>query len=120
MTERQQRAEEIRDHIMNLMQRDGSWETVSGVRVWMWSRPPFTAALNTPFNPMPHRDVNAPNDMHAAAREAAPVPKRYELSVWKKGEPAKVLLLNWDADKPPRIVSFKRGLWEEELLALSA
>ena len=100
MIEQQAKAERLRRHLLKLMEREGKWESVSRIRVLVWRHPRFVATLNTPFNPLP--DGDGP-------------PRRYELSLWEKG---KLLLLERDADQPRRVVKFKRGSWEDELLAL--
>ena len=72
----------------------------------------LAAALFSPFNPAPDIRANPPSYEHAVLKQRAEQPMPYQLSVWGDG---KVLLLEWDANGAARIISFKRGKWEQRL-----
>jgi len=101
MNEKLDRAVAIRDHVLRLMERGGAWLQRGQVRVRWWEGGDFKAALNTRFSTLPNQ----------------PVP--YELSVWAWAG-GKVLLIDWEHGGEARVVSFKRGEWEDRLLAISA
>jgi len=115
MVGRDTRALEIRDHVLRLMERDGTWDRLEGSRCRKWKNGRFMALLNTAFNPLPHANPPPMTFRQAVARQRAPEVCSNELSVWAD---KKVLLIEWN-DQDARVITFKRGEWETELLSTS-
>ena len=115
MSDRTAQAIALRDHVMRLMEGNSKVVTLGQAKVHTWKRGRFQATLNTPFNPPHEREATAPGYVHTIARQGAPKPMPYELSLWAG---SKVLLMEWEQGGEVRIVSFKRGDWEQRLLAL--
>jgi hypothetical protein len=105
----------IRDHVCNIMRTEGKWSEVSGIKAFMWERDGFTATLNTPFNPLPTAAPPISSYQDAALFQRARTPQPNQLSLWKG---KKVLSVEWANGGPPGIISFRRGDWERQLLAI--
>ena len=112
MSKRLNAAIDIRDRILKLMEGDSEWQSVGVGRVRTWIQDDLAAALFSPFNPAPDIRANPPSYEHAVLKQRAEQPMPYQLSVWGDG---KVLLLESDANGAARIISFKRGKWEQRL-----
>jgi hypothetical protein len=115
MSDRTAQAIALRDHVIKLMEGNSKLVTLGLLKVQTWKRGRFHATLTTPFNPLHEREAVAPGYVHTIARQGAPKPMPYELSLWAG---SKVLLMEWEQGGEVRIVTFKRGDWEERLLAL--
>jgi hypothetical protein len=114
MSDRTAQAIALRDHVMRLMESNSKVVTLGQAKVHTWKRGRFQATLNTPFNPLHEREATAPGYVQVIARQRAPKPMPYELSLWAG---SKVLLMKWEQGGEVRIVTFTRGDWEERLLA---
>jgi hypothetical protein len=112
-TEEQRAAALIRDHVVPLMQANGRPQPVGPTLEIMWAVGPFRFALRTPSSPAALAS-DAPGYYRAQAQAEARRMLPYGLDIWH-GE--KVLSLQWDADELI-VVSFQRGAWEKEALAL--
>ena len=115
MSDRTAQAIALRDHVIKLMEGNSKLVTLGLLKVQTWKRGRFHATLTTPFNPLHEREATAPGYVQVIARQRAPKPMSYELSLWAG---SKVLLMEWEQGGEVRIVTFKRGDWEERLLAL--
>jgi hypothetical protein len=109
MSKRLSAAIDIRDRIFKLMEGGSEWQFG---RVRTWQQDDLAAALFSPFNPAPDVGANPPSYEHAVLKQRSEQPMPYQLSVWSDG---KVLLLEWDANGAARVISFKRGKWEQRL-----
>ena len=112
----------IRDHLVRLVQSRGNGHQYGlggmfgPLHLTTWETGPFRFVLRTPYRPsgMP---------IEADARRLGPVPQRasnpallpYGLDVWRRH---RVLSVAWDPNGPVEVVSFRRGAWEAETLAL--
>ncbi|WP_395015121.1 hypothetical protein [Dongia sp.] len=116
MSKRLAQAVTIRDHVLHLVRKEGKWSEVSGIKVREWERNGFRAFLNTVFNPMPASapPISTPEEAILYQRASRPQPN--QLSVWMGG---KVLSVEWADDSTPRIISFRRGEWEQKLLDMA-
>ena len=112
MSKRLSAAIDIRDRIFKLMEGGSEWQSVGVGRVRTWQQNDLAAALFSPFNPAPDVGANPPSYEHAVLKQRAGQLMPYQLSVWSDG---KVLLLEWDVSGAARIISFKRGKWEQRL-----
>jgi hypothetical protein len=104
----------IRDHIVPIMHAKGDAQAVGPTSQVMWEAGAFRFALRTPSSPNPVRE-GAPAFSDAMAEHTASEMLPYGLDVWRD---QKVLSLQWDADRIA-VISFQRGPWEEQALALS-
>jgi hypothetical protein len=112
MSKRLSAAIDIRDRIFKLMENGSEWRSVGVGWVRTWQQDDLAAALFSPFNPAPDVGANPPSYEHAVLKQRSEQPMPYQLSVWSDG---KVLLLEWDANGATRVISFKRGKWEQRL-----
>jgi hypothetical protein len=109
MSDRTAQAIALRDHVIKLMEGNSKLVTLGLLNVQTWKRRRFHATLNTSFNPLHEREAAAPGYVHATARQRAPKPMPYELSLWAG---SKVLSMEWEQGGEVRIVTFKRGDWD--------
>jgi hypothetical protein len=112
-TEEERAVALIRDHVVPLIEAKGEAQAVGPTSQMMWEAGSFRFALRTPSSPNPVRE-GSPDYSEALAEKNASGMLPYGLDIWHN---EKVLSLQWDADKLA-VMSFKRGPWEEEVLAL--
>ena len=114
-TDRTARALAIRDHLLPLIRVQGAMEEIggSGLRMVMWKAGRFAFALRSPFNPLPNTALDSFRAALAKQRANPVLP--WGLDVWHGH---KVLSLQWDDAGRVDVVSFTRGPWEDEALAL--
>jgi hypothetical protein len=110
-------ATDIRDHVLGLMRATGKWVDAAGIRTLEWKRGDFTAMLWTPFNPFPNNSPVLKDYRQAVLYQHANKPMSNQLNIWKG---KKVFFVEWDDGVPLHIVSFRRGDWEHEILAIDA
>ena len=117
-TARTARALAIRDHLLPLIRAQGAMEEIggSGVRMTMWKAGRFAFALRSPFTAWgikapPPRSYSA-----AQAKQRANSVLPWSLDVWHG---RKVLSLQWDDAGRVEVISFTRGPWEAEVLAMA-
>jgi hypothetical protein len=110
------RALAIRDHLLPLIREHGRLEQQQGpVRLIAWELAPWAFDHWTPFNDPEVGEAASPGYRHALERQQAGPGLVYGLDVWH-GE--KVLSVLWADDGAFEVVSFVRGAWEDEALAL--
>ena len=103
----------IRNHLVPLIEAKGEAQAVGPTSQMMWEAGSFRFALRTPSSPNPVRE-GSPDYSKALAEKNASGMLPYGLDIWHN---EKVLSLQWDVDKLA-VMSFKRGPWEAEVLAL--
>jgi hypothetical protein len=119
--DRQQQAVAIRDHAVLLLRARGALVRDTAGSLMLWEPPGWILTMRTPFSGWDDgRNTPAPSFAHAAAHQAAMQARPvlpYSLDIWRAGL-GKVLSVEWD-DARLNVISFKRGPWEAELLALA-
>jgi hypothetical protein len=120
---------QLRDHAMAILQRHGKLEPVrNGLNILMWSDDSFRIMLRTPFQKSPVPDDPA---KFLAAKLGVPIEQAKYLAAQHGikllgalpycidiAQGWKVFSMEWADDGRTCIVSFKRGEWEAEFLAL--
>src|SRR3954463_5447115 len=76
----------------------------------------FTCNLRSPFTPWPAEAPPAAASEQALSRQRAKPDLSWGLDVWHG---RKVLSLQWDDEGQVEVMSFTRGPWEAEALALA-
>jgi hypothetical protein len=110
------RARAIRDRVLPFLRARGALEVQRDtVRVIELRMPPWTFRHWTPFNALDSGEASSPGYRHAIERQRTQPDLPYGLDVWHG---ARVLRILWAADGPSQVVSFVRGAWEAEALAL--
>ena len=111
-TDRTARALAIRDHLLPLIRARGAIHesSESGLRVVVWRTGRFDFLLRSPFAPLP--------DAAPKSYAEAPFQLPWGLDVVQHGR--KVLRLQWDGAGRVEVISFNRGRWEAEALAMGA
>ena len=110
------RALAIRDHVLPLIREGGTIELQRGaVRMIVFRAGPWTFNHWTPFNDLSPGDASSPAYRHAVERQHALPDLAYGLDIW---HPTKVLGMLWADDGTFEVITFIRGPWEEEVLAL--
>jgi hypothetical protein len=112
-TEEERAAALIRDHVVPLIKAKGHAQAVGPTFQTMWEVGPFRCALRTASSPNQLSD-DAANYSEAQAEKTASRMMPFGLDIWRND---KMLSLQWDANKLA-VISFQRGPWEEEVLAL--
>lgn len=101
----------LRETAIAIVQSKGAWEPIvcgdRQVRVMCAKHGQFSLMYKTPFQ-----------NMWGSILPGAPKPTGYLLDVWHGGENRKVLSLMWDENKPVIVVAFRRGDWEDEIIAM--
>jgi hypothetical protein len=111
---RTERAVVLRDHLLPLLHERGQPSTIADGIFVTWSVPPWRFALRTPFMRTPAAPPAGTYERAVAQQRAKPT-LPYGLDVWCG---RKVLSVAW-SDSGFEMISFTRGDWEDELLALS-
>jgi hypothetical protein len=111
------RALAIRDHLLPLVRERGTLEVQRGsVRLISLQMEPWSFDHWTPFNELSPGEASSPGYRHALERQRTRPDLSYGLDVWHG---AKVMLsILWADDGAFEVVSFIRGPWEDEALAL--
>ena len=113
------RALAIRDHLLPLIRSHSTMQEVSG----MAGRPAvckvgsFTCTLRGPFTPWPAEAPPVTSYEQAISRQRAKPALPWCLEVWHGHT---VLNLQWEDDGTVEVISFTRGPWEDDALALQA
>ena len=90
-------------------------EEIGGLRMVTWKAGRFAFALRSPFTAWGIK-ASPPGSYSAAlAKQRANPVLPWGLDVWHG---RKVLSLQWDDAGRVEVISFNRGLWEDEALAL--
>jgi hypothetical protein len=111
-----ERALAIRDHLLPLVRERGTLELqrdavrLVALEIDLWSFHHWT-----PFGELPPEEASSPGYRHALERQRGTRDLPYGLDVWR-GE--KLLSVLWADDGAFEVVTFVRGAWEDEVLAL--
>jgi len=110
----------IRDHLLPLIRAHGAMREVGGspprlLRMVTWEAGGFTCLLRSPFTPPRPEAPMARSYGAALAKQRAGPVLPWGLDV-EQGR--KVLNLQWDDAGRAEVISFIRGPWEDEALAL--
>jgi hypothetical protein len=111
------RALAIRDHLMPQIRVNGAMQEVSGVagQMAVWKVGNLTCTVRSPSTAWP---AEAPPDAaydQAISRQRAKPALPWCLEVWHGHT---VLNLQWDDGGTVEVISFTRGPWEDDALAL--
>ncbi len=112
------RALAIRDHLLPLVRERGTLELQRGaVRLVALRTGPWTVEHWTPFGELSPDEASSPGYRHAVERQRTRPDLPYGLDVRHDG--ARVLGVLWSEDGASQVVTFVRGPWEDEALALA-
>ena len=113
------RAIAIRDHLLPLIRVHGAMQEVSGAagRMAVWKAGSLTCAVRSPFTPWLAEEPPAASYEQAISRQRAKPALPWALDVWHGH---KVLSLQWDDKDRIEVISFARGTWEAEALAMGS
>ncbi len=110
----------IRDHILPIVREHGALEDLEGknspLRLIVLERQAWRFAHWTPFNALARGQASSPGYRHALANQHTLLDLPYGFDVWHDG--SQVLSLLWADAGTFQVVSFHRGLWEAEAMAL--
>ena len=114
-----ERAVAIRDHLLPLIREHGATLEISGStsRMMVWKVGNFTFTQHSPFTPWQAEAPPSAAYSQALARQRSKPAPAWGLDVWH-GD--KVLSLRWDDAGRVEVISFNRGPWEAEALAMVA
>lgn len=128
-TSRIEDAIQLRDHALKIVRQHGSYQSAGDTRVLLWRGEAFAIMHRTPFQKWSEPDdaakklaainsVSLDHAKYAATLRGIKPPEAlpYGLDIWHG---KKVFSLEWADDGRAHIISFKRGPWEDELLALA-
>jgi hypothetical protein len=112
------RALAIRDHLVPVVRGRGMLELQRGlVRLVALRTGPWTIEHWTPFGELSPDEASSPGYRHAVERQRTRPDLRYGLDVRHDG--TQVLGVLWSEDGASQVVTFVRGPWEDEALALA-
>ena len=112
------RALAIRDHLVPIVRERGMLELQRGlVRLVALRTGPWTIEHWTPFGELSPDKACSPGYRHAVERQRTRPDLPYGLDVRRDG--ARVLGVLWSEDGASQVVTFVRGPWEDEALALA-
>jgi hypothetical protein len=112
------RALAIRDHLVPVVRGRGMLELQRGpVRLVALRTGPWTIEHWTPFGDLSPDEASSPGYRHAVERQRTRPDLPYGLDVRHDG--ARVLGVLWSEDGASQVVTFVRGPWEDEALALA-
>ena len=125
---RSEAALELRDHALAILHRHGAYQQAGDAKLLMWRGEAFAMIHRTPFQKWDTADTAAKtlaathelsldHAKYLATLHGIKLPEvlPYCLDIWHG---KKVFSLEWSDDGQSRIINFKRGPWEVELLAL--
>lgn len=120
---------QLRDHALAIVRRHGSYQSAGEAKFLIWRGEALSIMHQTPFQKWQDGDaaVQALAAKHGASLEEAkyaaalhglefPEVLPYGLDIWRG---KKVMSLEWADDGRARVISFKRGPWEADLLELA-
>ena len=107
----------IRDIAVRKIQAEGSFIDLKGIGpVFNWQRDDLLMMYRTPFQKLP----SAKRGILRKYMEAGIMPKAklpYGLDIWDMDGKVMVLNIEWDDKGRVELVSFRRGDWEQKILA---
>ena len=110
----------IRDHLLPIVREQGKIEDFEGkdspLRLVVFERHPWRILHWTPFNALVPGQASSPGYRHALERQHTRPDLPYGLDVRHDG--AEALNLLWADGGTLEILTFRRGGWEAEALAL--
>lgn len=110
------RARAIRDHIVPLLRREGTLELQRDVVRVVELRTGLRVFRHwTPFNALTTDEASSPGYRHAVERQHTRPDLPYGLDVWRQ---INVLRILWSDNGTTEVANFVRGAWEDEALAL--
>ncbi len=115
MSEKTEKAKIIRDHILPLIRMKGSVVDISGIKVLMWDAPPWKFIHRTPFSPVSQLKPSDYTEARLLQKRGGKLNLGYSLDIWRG---KKLFNVEWDQPDKLSIVSFMRGDWEDEVLAM--
>ena len=111
------RALAIRDRLLALVREHGTLELQRGpVRLAALRTGPWAVEHWTPFGELSPDEASSPGYRHALERQRTRPDLPYGLDV--RRDRARVLGVLWSDDGASQVVTFDRGPWEDEALAL--
>ena len=111
------RALAVRDRLLPLVRGHGTLKVQrSPMRLVALRTGPWTIEHWTPFGELSPDEASSPGYRHAVERQRAGPDLPYGLDVRRDG--AWVLGVLWSEDGASQVVTFVRGPWEDEALAL--
>ena len=111
------RALAIRDRLVPIVRERGTLELQRGlVRLVALRTGPWTIEHWTPFSELSPDEASSPGYRHAVERQRTKPDLPYGLDLRRDG--ARVLGMLWSEDGASQVVTFVRGPWEDEALAL--
>jgi hypothetical protein len=111
------RALAIRDHLVPLVRDAGAIELQRDtMRLISLQVGPWSLAHWTPFNELGAGEASSPGYRHALERQQVEPGLPYGIEVSRDG--VRVLVVSWADDGTSKVVTFVRGTWEDDALAL--
>jgi hypothetical protein len=112
----EQQALAIRDHVLPLLRARGTLGVQRDtVRLIEFGMDGWVFRHWTPFNDLTPGEASSPGYRHAIERQRTQSDLPYGLGIWRGPEMLRIL---WSDDGSCNVVSFVRGPWESEALAL--
>ena len=110
----------IRDHVLPLLRERGTVQLQrDAVRVTELRTGHWVLRHWTPFNELGDDEASSPGYRHAIERQRSQQTLPYGLDISHGAELTKVLSVLWADDGAIKVMTFIRGPWEDEALALS-
>lgn len=108
---------ELREAALAIVKNRGAWEDVSGMKFLGATIGSISIGHRGRFQRLPQISSQV---KYLAALHGLPVRMNlpYGLDIWMTGE-GKVLNLEWDDAGAFELVSYRRGIWEDELLGVA-
>jgi hypothetical protein len=108
----------IRDRLLALVREHGTLQLQRGpVRLVVLRTGPWTVEHWTPFGEISPGEASSPGYRHALERQRGRPDLPYGLDLRRHG--VRVLGVQWSDDGAFEVVTFVRGPWEDEALALA-
>ena len=110
------RALHIRDHVLPLIRACGALESQDGLlRVIVWRCGIWSFKHWTPFTALGSQEAASPGYRHALERQYQVPMMPYGLEIWQS---EKLLSMLWADTNLVQVITFDRGPWENDALAL--
>lgn len=108
------RIKAIRDAALAIVRLHGEWERIHNFPhpVLGYENEGFKLLYRTPFQPIPVSNKATSQGIAPSTQRA--MYKAYGLDIWFG---KKVLSVQWDQEDEVEVISYRKGEWEEKLLA---